>query len=532
VLGFAVAHFTVGSAGSVALRAVVAEAQMRLFTGAQDVADERIAALQGKSFAERAKIIAGWDNLESVPEIRRLYERAKSLPDDVRLAAMEILLRRWVQLDPDSLALQAVKAAGHEEIRMLVRCFARDWAAGRSAEEMADKIQAVLGDVRKYIPELQHRTDPAKYRLPSHDDSYFAEACRFLPPEVFPMLADRLHIEMPVEAQTTLAALLGRKNMAAGEAYVAALPTEELRRLGKMALARELTRSNPEAGWQMATELGREAQKAAAKSYVLALGRQDASRGLESLGRLLEAELISPDEVVDWLNVLGWKDAGQVSRWINTLPPTHRNLQNVFLSFRTVETTLLQIAEAPPQVQQMLLSMSATREDMSAADLLEWGQSTGRGDLQAQAALAALRRLGDAGSPNFMAEAADALNAAASFPSGIREDDQFYELHDLISAQWPRSQELIHSLTPEAQERFRSSFLIGAADADPAAAETMWREIPPDSPNYEATTLQFAERWALSDLDAAQRWVESLQADLRAKAMDKISGVAKAWKSP
>ena len=132
VLGWAVAHFTVGNAGAIALRAAVSEGRMRFSSAEQRSAASRLASLKGKSAQEQAAIIAGWWEITSVSELRHLYSLLREVPREFQDEARAILLGRWAMLEPDSLLLQATREGTAGKIAVM-QAFSRHWAAGLAA---------------------------------------------------------------------------------------------------------------------------------------------------------------------------------------------------------------------------------------------------------------------------------------------------------------------------------------------------------------------------------------------------------------
>ncbi|MEZ5302900.1 MAG: hypothetical protein R3F11_20020 [Verrucomicrobiales bacterium] len=211
LVGWGSADRFLGETGTVALRAARAEVGYRLSDSARQSAAEKLAGFGAMDQSGRSvePAITGYfgsvlalAESDSPAEIRRMIEGIEALPAELRDAAQDLLVRRWVQIDPEG-ALGFVIAAqpdGHSPLGLsFARHFAADWARGCTGEQVAARAAAIFGGFDQIEAFRQLAAN-----FSGNTDSYIKEAARHMPPDGLIAALRAMKIEIPLTANREL----------------------------------------------------------------------------------------------------------------------------------------------------------------------------------------------------------------------------------------------------------------------------------------------------------------------------------------
>jgi hypothetical protein len=540
--GWAAAHFTVGSAGSVALRAVVSEGRMAFSSSEKESAAARTASLTGKSLAEQAGIIAGWWDLTSVAEIRHLYAALDKLPPQFRDAAREILLGRWAMLDPDSLILAAARE-GDNNVRLhFVTALLRHWAAGRSPEEVADKIAAVAGDARKFIPE----PPPGGYYRPGEalaQGNAMLERFAFDPRAALEVL-DRLKFKMPAEGYSAVFSALAKLDPAEAQRRLAAITDPALRRAAEMGIASQMAERDPEAALALCAKGGKEAVAAIAPGYFKHLLSLPNAEAWKKAGEFMDRFNADGRGNHMFLQTMAQRDPAGFFQWMGERPSAQRGMGEMIMG-----------SASGPELREAMQGYLSTAGYRGMYTVLLTGTMVGG---NAEEVKATTRWLADNATPdrqvyagasllgmlrqfNGATDTADTrtmiqmMHAAELSPETsallLNKDDVGRTTEGIaasVSRNWPESAALLDGLSPSAVQTALPGFIRGAAAQEPERAAT-FLAAQPDSPAAIQSAETLAKEWSRFDLEAAQQWAATLTGDRRTNAEKALADAAKDW---
>ncbi len=541
IAGWAAAHFTVGNVGTVALRAVISEGRMKFSSGEKQSAATRTASLTGKSIAEQAAIIAGWWQITSVAEIRHLYAALDKVPSDLRDEARDILLGRWAILDPDSLLLAALRGSDGNERIVMLRAFSRHWAAGRSPDEIADMIVSVASDVRKFIPEspaggyFRPETALATGRL--------LEQQFGLDPRVLLTLAARLNIKLPQDGYLAIFSALARSNPQEARARLAEITDHAARRAATAGVASQLALTDPAAALAMCASGDRDLIAAITPGYFKHLLSLPAAEAWQKAGEFSEHYAPGNHSMILFLQRMGARDPAGLFTWMASRPAQERQAGEFVLTLGGGPLLDAQYKDyylnASPRTVSWLANTMALFQSGSGApgQTIQWLASTNRPDLQMAAAGTMLYRLKDLHDTTTAEtrQLIEMLHAARLSPDARAKlvtveikDERNEGIAAAVSRRWPESAALLDGLSPAARETALPGFFRGAAAADPIRAAALLA-AEPETPAAAEAAASLAKAWSVTDLRAAQQWVQSLTGERHARAESALRPALESW---
>lgn len=539
--GWAAAHFTVGNAGTVALRAVISEGRMKFSSSEKQSAAARAALLTGKTIPEQAAVIAGWWQLTSVAEIRHLYAALDKVPNNLRDEARDVLLGRWAMLDPDSLLLAAVREGDFNKRNAILRAFSLSWAAGRSPDEIADMVVSVAGDIRKFMPE-----PPAGgYFRP---ESAFAtgrnlEELFGLDGRVLLTLAARLNMKLPPEGYATIFSALARSSPREARARLAEITDPAARRAAAAGVASQLALTDPAAALAMCEGGDRDLIAAITPGYLKHLLTLPVEEAWKKAGEFSEQCAPGNHSMIVFLQRMGARDPAGLFTWMASRPAEERRGGEFVLSLGggpalDAQTKEYCLNASPQTVMWLANTMAVFQTDSgTASETIQWLAGTSRPDLQMAAAGTMLYRLKDLTDATTAEtrQLIEMLHAAPLSPEAREKlvpaeinDERSKGIATAVSRQWPESAALLDGLSPAARETALPGFIRGAASADPTRAAALLAAEPDTQVAAEAAA-GLAEAWAITDLPAAQRWLQSLTGERRARAESVLRPALESW---
>lgn len=538
--GWAAAHFSVGNAGSVALRAVVSEGRMAFSSSEKSAAAARIASLEGKPMAEQAAILAGWWNLTSVAEIRHLYAAIDKVPYELRGEARDILLGRWAVLDPDSLLLGAIRETDFNKRGPFLRAFGRYWAAGRSPEEVVDLLVNTAGDLRKFMPDLP----VGGYYRPGSERLYGNSIVDAMDvdPRMLLDLAQRLTIKLPPEGLAAVFSALAKVDPAEARRRLAGITDPVARRAATAGLASQLASSDPDAALALCAGGDRELATAVTPGYLKHLLTLPPGEAWQKAAAFSDQFQMSGNSMIPFLQRMAARDPAGFFQWMGERPARDRQMGEIILALGPGPDAMAQAREyfvsAPPQSGTWMLS-SLMMTGGNAGESISWLQSSGRPDLQIQTAGRLLYDFQRSDridlSTTETAQIIEMMHAAPLseelterfLPAEIR-DERMQGIAKAVMNNWPESANLLETLSPAARETALPGFIQGVAAIEPARAAALLAAVPETLGAAEAAA-DLAKVWAGYDLDAAQQWSASLTGERRARAEAALRESAAPW---
>lgn len=540
--GWAAAHFTVGNAGSVALRAAVSEGRMAFASREKESATARMASLAGKSLPDQAAIIAGWWQLTSVAEIRHLYAALDKLPREFRDAAGDILLGRWAMLDPDSLILAMLREGNFNKSFPYLVAFSRHWAAGRSPEEVAELVHSVAGDLRKFIPEPR----TGGYNRPGESFAMGNRLVNHLSMDPLAALevVKRLRFPMPAEGYSALFSALAKLNPAEAQRRLAEITDPASRRAAEAGIASQLAVTNPEAALALCAKGDAEMAKVIAPGYMKHLLSLPNAEAWQKAGEFLDLSGTSGHIMHEFLQRMALRDPAGLFQWVQDRPEGQRGSADFVIGqvagpdSREAFRSYLQNA-APSSVRNTLtIAAVVNGSNPELQDTARWLAENAAPDVQISAAAGLVRNMRQ---DRFVADTShtgdliEMLHAAELSPDVRRQlinEDDVRSINEGIAASvsrnWPESAALLDGLSPAARETALPGYMRGAAAQEPERAAALLA-AQPDSPAALEAAAALASEWARYDLDAAQSWAATLTGERRAKAQETLTKAAAGW---
>lgn len=530
VIGWAGAHFTVGNAGAIALRAAVSEGRMRFSSAEQRSAASRIASLQGKSPQEQAAIIAGWWEITSVSELRHLYALLKDVPGAFRYEARAILLGRWAMLEPDSLLLQAARE-DNEGKAAILHAFCRHWAAGRSTEEIADMVVSAVGDVRKFVPEM---TPGGRYALETALAAGNQIHREFgMDGRVLLELSRRLNLPMPMDGYVAIFSALAATDPAEARRQIALIQDPDTRHAATVGMASRLADSDPAAALALCETGGKDITKAVAPAYLRHLLKLPPAEAWQKAGEFVSKYGEARSNAMSlFLQRMTAKDPAGLVPFLRSQNSASRGMASIvvgmghnpeaseaimdYLSEEGLNTVFTHGMLAARKEETSALLDRLSRRDpatqvFAAEAILRMAGAND--DFRARATINVLPRLLEmsAGPGSSYSD----MRAGFGRPLGEQKANQ--GVAHAVAAHWPDSATLLDTLSPAARAAALPGFLSGVAAADPQQAAALLAKEP-DSPAAATATELLGQTWAEQDLQAALAWADSLPPARRAAA--------------
>ena len=541
IAGWAAAHFTVGNAGTVALRAVISEGRMKFSSSEKQSAAARTASLTGKSIAEQAAIIAGWWQLTSVAEIRHLYAALDKVPSDLRDEARDLLLGRWAMLDPDSLLLAALRETDNSKRIAILHAFSLHWAAGRSPDEIADMVVSVAGDVRKFIPE----SPAGGYFRPETAlaSGRFLQEQFGLDPRVLLTLAARLHMKLPPEGYVAIFSALARSSPQEARDRLAEITDPAARRAATAGVASQLALTDPAAALAMCASGDRDLISAVTPGYLKYLLSLPVAEAWQKAGEFSERYVPGNHSMILFLQRMGARDSAGLFSWMSNRPAEERQAGEFVLALGGGPVLDAQYKDyflnASPHTAMWLANAMALFQSGSGSpgETIQWLADTNRPDLQMAAAGTMLYRLKDLHDTTTAEtrQLIEMLHAAPLSPEARAKlvtdeikDERSEGIAAAVSRQWPESAALLDGLSPAARESALPGFIRGAAAADPTRAAALLA-AEPETPAAAEAAASLAKAWAVTDLRAAQQWLQSLTGERHARAESALRPALESW---
>jgi hypothetical protein len=540
--GWAGAHFTVGNAGSVALRAVVSEGRMAFASEDKESAAARVASLTGKSAPDMAAVIAGWWQLTSVAEIRHLFAALDKVPDKFRASARDILLGRWAMLDPDSLILAGLRESDFNKRVFYLGALCRHWAAGRSPEDVADLLHSTLGDLRKFIPEPR----AGGYYQPGNELLLGRAMLHHLgmDPRMALEVARRLDYPIPPEGCAAIFSALAKLDPAEAQRRLIEITDPAARRAAEAGIASQLALTNPQAALALCDKGGPGMAASVAPAYFQHLLSLPAAEAWQKAGEFVDRFDVSINKVLPLLERLTLRDPAGIFRWMEDRPASQRKAAEWVIGHAEgpgmQDAMQRYLATASPQSAEMAVLVGSVlhHEDAKLQSTVEWARTNATPDIQIAVANAALRTSHSPESSLDLATTAKALEMqhAVQLSPETREllihEGMTDRLPDYVSntvaRNWPESAGFLDQLSPAAREAALPGFMQGAAQQDPAQAAQIFAVQPESAATPEAAAA-LAKEWAEYDLDAARQWAQTLSGEARTRAEAAMKEAAASW---
>lgn len=535
VFGWAVAHFTVGNAGAIALRAAVSEGRMRFSSAEQRSAASRLASLKGKSAQEQAAIIAGWWEITSVSELRHLYSLLREVPREFQDEARAILLGRWAMLEPDSLLLQATREGTAGKIAVM-QAFSRHWAAGRSPEEIADMAVNAVGDVRKFVPEM--RTG-GRYEMETALAAGNAIHREFgLDGRVLLELARRLDLPMPMDGYLATFSALTAADPAEARRQLELIKDPDARHAATLGMASRLADTDPAAALALCESGGKDIVRVVAPAYLKHLLKLPPAEAWQKAGEFTANFGNTNSNAMSlFIQRMSARDPSGLVPFLEGQNSANRGLPLLVAGITATPAAtelLLEYAGTEGFSQAGQLSSIITRNIEIAGVLDQLDNRDAATRVSAANTMLSQAHLG-----LTLRDTARLLEMSAESPLSYRsihtslgsedpEDWVDQGLAKTVARQWPDSANLLETLSPAARAQALPGFLSGVAAADPHQAARLLA-AEPDSPATAAAAAQLAGSWAANDLQAALTWADSLPPAQRTAARTGMKEQLEKW---